>query len=118
MDAKQFLDRSFGTTANQPIHQPPTEKYLSDKIAEATKHRLKTITHDDDFEMIARVKHTMQPNEHLGEWYSRVSLGRAQAMDMTREQITAFVAQSALRENDFHAEHFKPAPMPQHFVID
>jgi len=79
---------------------------------------------NDDPEIIARIKHTMKPNEKLMQWFARTMIGRASILSMTKAEITAAVARS--EENAKHdwakeptrVVYADPPLKPTHPIVD
>ena len=64
-------------------------KRLWDSLTSLPK--LQVCDPNEDHAVIGRVQHVMLKNEKLMQFYSRTGLGRAQILQMTRDQITNFV---------------------------
>jgi hypothetical protein len=73
---------------------------------------------NDDPETLARVKHTMLPNESLGHWYARIGLGKSQIHMMSASEISAFVFTVEERDELEPPITLEPQPLPQTFFID
>ncbi len=54
---------------------------------------------NNDNEIVKQISHTLLKNETLGGWYSRVGLGRAQILQMSKGEIREFVALVSQNEN-------------------
>jgi hypothetical protein len=59
--------------------------------------KLRAVNLDEDHEIVHKVKHTMKKGEHLGEWYARTQIGRAQILQMDKDEITHAVARAEQR---------------------
>ena len=82
-------------------------------LANAKQVKTKTIDPNNDPEIIARIKFSMLKGEQLMAWYSRVGLGRSQIMQMSKDQITAFVEQANANQNETDATMYAPKPVPK-----
>ncbi len=64
------------------------------QMTEASLRRcpqMKVIDPNTDHAVEHRIKHVLRTNEKLMEFYSRVGLGRAQILSMSKEEISLFV---------------------------
>ena len=89
-----------GYDGEAPTPPGTVQAWLSmiDAWARAPKARVFDL--NEDHAMLAKVGHAMRRNEKLGEFYSRTLLGRAQAMQMSRDEITSFCDQADRRNAD------------------
>lgn len=84
---------------NPPPLFRPDVQYVEEKVVSwndlvyrsLAAGKLQTVNLDDDHEIVHRVKHTMKKGEHLGQWYARTQIGRAQILQMDKDAITKAV---------------------------
>ncbi|HTX14751.1 MAG TPA: hypothetical protein VMD77_05600 [Candidatus Baltobacteraceae bacterium] len=102
-------------------------RQMSDVRAEANLARLykslpkmKVIDLNDDSEFERAVRHVMKRKEKLMQFIARTGLGRSRALQMTRDEITAFceAAQRNAREDYTDPETMKPKAYPRRFFLD
>jgi len=75
---------------NGPTGEIPQHGNIDAMIDRASASKMKTVSIDDDAEMIGMVKHVLKPNETLGEFYARTGLSKSQAALMSKTEILGF----------------------------
>ena len=96
----------FKETQSQPVQNENIN--FAKMVDRSLKTKRANADINDDEEVYERIKETLRPQETTGEWYSRVGLGRAQLLQMTKREIREFVAIVSQNED---------CPVPQDFLI-
>jgi hypothetical protein len=107
---------NIGGNPHEPIQKGYAEG-MAAMLASAKKTKLTTIDPNNDPEIISRVKHTLHKDELLMQWYSRVGLGRAQIMQMGKQEISDFVKQADENQQNMDTTMYAPKPVPKKFNI-
>jgi hypothetical protein len=122
MKFHQMLERHAAALENNFIPQgydgpPPTDPRqvqgwldMLDRWAKAPKAQ--AVDPNDDDAFIYKVSHAMKRGEKLMQFVARTGLGRAQALAMSRQEISNFV-----RQSEANAVNEIAPPGPQVFQI-
>jgi hypothetical protein len=75
----------------------------------------------DDPVLLEKTSHVRRDKEHLGEFYSRIGLGKSQILEMSKSEITRFCETVEKNGSDItiqtQFEVLQPKVMPRKFLI-
>jgi hypothetical protein len=107
-----------------PSSEPPVQtgvaEFTGKLLQLARRQKVITVDLDDDKFTRDRVKHVLLRNERLGSFYARTGLGKAQIAEMSRQQISEFVARAAENAKDdvtAPSELWEPRKVPPKFIM-
>jgi len=114
--AREPLPRQKAPVKYGPVTLPNLRAWFDEQCAKLKKMEIVNINEDHATEN--RVKHTMKKDEKLSEWFSRTQIGRAQALSMSKEQITRAVAlaEERNREDGFAVQTIRKAEAKQSLI--